>query len=103
MSTNNILTDLGHSLENIVIKQSSDVKREKNRGVLAMVFVILFFCVIFVTFIIGYYTDGFETNDYKDLLTTVSSILSGPLGFIIGFYFKERQESGNGTNEKVME
>ena len=103
MNTNNILTDLGQRLENIVIKQSSDVKREKNRGVLAMVFVILFFCVIFVTFIIGYYTDGFETNDYKDLLTTVSSILSGPLGFIIGFYFKERQESGNGTNEKVME
>ncbi|MGJ8713950.1 MAG: hypothetical protein ACSHXG_02560 [Maribacter stanieri] len=103
MSTNNILTDLGQRLENIVIKQSSDVKREKNRGVLAMVFVILFFCVIFVTFIIGYSTDGFETNDYKDLLTTVSSILSGPLGFIIGFYFKERQESGNGTNEKVME
>tara|TARA_R110000764_G_scaffold226936_2_gene316847 strand:+ start:248 stop:559 length:312 start_codon:yes stop_codon:yes gene_type:complete len=103
MNTNNILTDLGQRLENIVIKQSSDVKREKNRGVLAMVFVILFFCVIFVTFIIGYSTDGFETNDYKDLLTTVSSILSGPLGFIIGFYFKERQESGNGTNEKVME
>ena len=99
MSTNNILTDLGQRLENIVIKQSSDVKREKNRGVLAMVFVILFFCVIFVTFIIGYNSDGFETNDYKDLLTTVSSILSGPLGFIIGFYFKERQESGNGTNE----
>jgi len=101
MSTNDILTNLGQRLENVVIKQSAGEKREKNRGVLAMVFVVLFFCVIFVTFIIGYSTDGFETNDYKDLLTTVSSILSGPLGFIIGFYFKERQEIDSGTNDKV--
>ncbi|WP_350290363.1 hypothetical protein [uncultured Croceitalea sp.] len=103
MSTDNILSNLGQRIENIVIKQSADEKREKNRGVLAMVFVILFFCVIFVTFIIGYATDGFETNDYKDLLTTVSSILSGPLGFIIGFYFKERQESVSNTDERVAE
>ncbi|NJB69929.1 hypothetical protein GGR42_000391 [Saonia flava] len=103
MSTDNILTNLGQRLENIVIKQGADEKREKNRGVLAMVFVVLFFCVIFVTFIIGYATDDFETNDYKDLLTTVSSILSGPLGFIIGFYFKERQDSGNGGSSKVEE
>ena len=102
MSTDNILSNLGQRIENIVIKQGADEKREKNRGVLAMVFVVLFFCVIFVTFIIGYSTDGFETNDYKDLLTTVSSILSGPLGFIIGFYFKERQDSSR-TSENVTE
>ncbi len=99
MGSNNILTNLGERLENIVIKQSADEKREKNRGVLAMVFVVLFFCVIFVTFLIGYSTDGFQTDDYKDLLTTVSSILSGPLGFIIGFYFKERQVNDNGSAE----
>ncbi|WP_420322597.1 hypothetical protein [Flagellimonas sp.] len=89
----NILSNIGQRLENIVIKPNVDEKREKNRGVLAMVFVVLFFCVIFVTFLIGYNTKDFGTNDYKDLLTTVSSILSGPLGFIIGFYFKERQSA----------
>lgn len=87
----NILTDIGQRLESVVIKQSEGIKREKNRGVLAVLFVILFFFVIFLTFFIGYNTTDFTTDDYKDLLTTVSSILSGPLGFIIGFYFKERQ------------
>ncbi|WP_190808752.1 hypothetical protein [Flagellimonas sp. S3867] len=95
----NILSNIGQRLENIVIKPNVDEKREKNRGVLAMVFVILFFCVIFVTFIIGYNTSDFKTNDYKDLLTTVSSILSGPLGFIIGFYFKEKQSTPSNTEE----
>lgn len=87
----NILNELGNRIQNIVIKPKVQDKREKNRGILAMVFVILFFCVIFVTFVIGFNTANFGTDDYKDLLTTVSSILSGPLGFIIGFYFKEKQ------------
>ncbi|MEM7486700.1 MAG: hypothetical protein AAF348_15945 [Bacteroidota bacterium] len=91
----NILTDLGQRIHKVVVKKSTvDEKREKNRGALAFVFVILFFCVIFVTFVIGYTTEGFEIQDYKDLLTTVSSILSGPLGFIIGFYFKEKYDAG---------
>nr|WP_299382297.1 hypothetical protein [Allomuricauda sp.] len=89
----NIIADIGQRIENVVIKQSGDIKREKNRGVLAVLFVVLFFIVIFITFWIGYNTQEFGTEDYKDLLTTVSSILSGPLGFIIGFYFKERQVS----------
>lgn len=95
-----IISDIGQRIGNIVIEQSAHEKREKDRGVLAMVFVILFFCVIFVTFFIGYFSEDFETNDYKDLLTTVSSILSGPLGFIIGFYFKERQVSGQSQIEE---
>ncbi|WP_343486920.1 hypothetical protein [Allomuricauda sp. d1] len=91
----NILTNLGERIHKVVVEKSTvDEKREKNRGALAFVFVILFFCVIFVTMIIGYTTEGFAVEDYKDLLTTVSSILSGPLGFIIGFYFKEKYNSG---------
>nr|WP_299344746.1 hypothetical protein [Allomuricauda sp.] len=87
----NIITDIGERVQNIVIKQNEDMKREKNRGLLAILFVVLFFIVIFVTFWVGYNTEEFSIQHYKDLLTTVSSILSGPLGFIIGFYFKERQ------------
>ncbi len=93
---NNILKDLNARVHKVLVeKLSVDEKRERNRGTLAMVFVILFFCVIFVTFIIGYSTTDFGIQDYKDLLTTVSSILSGPLGFIIGFYFKEKYASGS--------
>ncbi len=90
MSTN-ALSSLGQRIENIIVKQSSDAKREKNRGVLALIFVVLFFGVIFASLWIGYHNKDFEIGDYKDLLTSISSILSGPLGFIIGFYFKEQQ------------
>ena len=95
MSTDNsFLKDLSDRVHKVVVEKSSaDEKRERNRGTLAMVFIILFFCVIFVTFAIGYTTENFDVQNYKDLLTTVSSILSGPLGFIIGFYFKERSSA----------
>lgn len=33
-----------------------------------------------------------ELDGYKDLLLAVSGILSGPLGFIIGYYFKSNKE-----------
>lgn len=33
--------------------------------------------------------------DIKDLLLALSGILSGPLGFIIGFYFKEDIQNKN--------
>lgn len=95
----NVLTDLSERIHKVTVEKSTvDEKRERNRGTLAMVFVILFFCVIFVTFIIGYTTEEFQIQDYKDLLTTVSSILSGPLGFIIGFYFKEKYATGTHTD-----
>jgi hypothetical protein len=31
----------------------------------------------------------YSVTDIKDILLAESGILSGPLGFIIGFYFKE--------------
>lgn len=97
----NILKELNQRIHKVVVKKSSvDEKRERNRGTLAMVFVILFFCVIFVTFIIGYTTEEFNIQDYKDLLTTVSSILSGPLGFIIGFYFKEKYSASAAASDE---
>jgi len=91
MSSSTILSDISQRMKNVVIAQNENFKREKDRGRLAMLFVVLFFIVIFVSFWVGYNTEEFTIEHYKDLLTTVSSILSGPLGFIIGFYFKERQ------------
>ncbi len=88
---NTLLKDMDQRLHKVRVERFTvDEKRERNRGTLAMVFVILFFCVIFLSFLIGYFTEDFGIQEYKDLLTTVSSILSGPLGFIIGFYFKEK-------------
>ncbi|MFR0895105.1 MAG: hypothetical protein ACLSGF_09830 [Alistipes onderdonkii] len=35
---------------------------------------------------------NYTPDDYKDLLVAVSGILSGPLGFIVGYYFKASKE-----------
>lgn len=69
------------------IDGSPEKKREDTRSEIAKIYIYAFFIVIGITFIVGL-INGFQVNDYKDLLIVVSGILSGPLGFIIGFYFK---------------
>lgn len=71
-------------------KSSSDQK-ENTRSRIAMVYVCAFFGVIVVVFGIGLFS-CFKVDEYKDMLVTVSGILSGPLGFIVGYYFKASKE-----------
>lgn len=61
-------------------------KREDTRSKVATLYVIGFFIVIFL----GFFTTWVfsESCDLKELLVAISGVLSGPLGFIIGFYFK---------------
>jgi len=66
---------------------SPEKKREDTRSKIAQVYVYAFYCTILATFLVGLYK-GFSVDEYSDLLVTISGILSGPLGFIIGFYFK---------------
>lgn len=63
-------------------KQKEDTRRK-----IAVFYVWGFFGTIAVVFGIGIYK-CFNVDDYVDMLIAVSAILSGPLGFIIGFYFK---------------
>lgn len=37
-------------------------------------------------------------DDIKNILLAISGVLSGPLGFIIGFYFKEEVQNKENTN-----
>lgn len=53
-------------------------------------FVIIIGGVILLTLIFCY-----SVTDIKDLLLAISGVLSGPLGFIIGFYFKEELQNKN--------
>lgn len=69
---------------------NSDPK-ENTRSIIAQIYVWAFFGVIAVVFIIGC-SYGFKVDEYKDMLVTVSGILSGPLGFIVGYYFKASKE-----------
>ena len=67
-------------------KGSSDPK-ENTRSRIAMIYVCAFFIVIAIVFVIGF-LKCFKVDEYKDMLVTVSGVLSGPLGFIVGYYFK---------------
>ena len=71
-------------------KGSSDPK-ENTRSRIAMIYVCAFFIVIDIVFVIGF-LKCFKVDEYKDMLVTVSGVLSGPLGFIVGYYFKASKE-----------
>lgn len=61
-----------------------DTVREKLANFYVKGYIFIIAGVLFVL-LLGCYT----INDIKDLLLALSGVLSGPLGFIIGFYFKE--------------
>lgn len=69
------------------VDDSPEQKRETTRSEIAKFYVYAFFSTIAFTFVVGL-LKCFEVKDYRDMLITVSGILSGPLGFIIGYYFK---------------
>ena len=66
-------------------------KREGTRSTIALFYVIGFLVIVAIVLLIGA-LNKFELVGYKDLLLAVSGILSGPLGFIIGYYFKSQKE-----------
>ena len=68
-------------------ENSPENKRENTRSEIAKFFVYAFFVVIFLVFLTCW-EKAWSIQDFSDLLLSVSGILSGPLGFIIGFYFK---------------
>lgn len=62
-------------------------KRETTRSHIALIYVIAYLFIIAGALILGAWK-GFTIQDNKDMLLAISGILSGPLGFIIGYYFK---------------
>lgn len=62
-------------------------KREGTRSSIALFYVIGYLAIIAFVLCIATWKN-FVISDYKDMLLAVSGILSGPLGFIIGYYFK---------------
>lgn len=72
-----------------LIRTTNAEKRETMRGQIAILYVSAFFAIILFGLVTAYVKD-FNTDEYSDILLTISGILSGPLGFIIGFYFKNK-------------
>ncbi len=72
----------------LITKEQRKGKRENVRSQIALNFILGFFLILFMAMCIGWYF-SFTTEQFKDMLVTISGILGGPLGFIIGFYFKD--------------
>jgi len=68
-------------------------KREDVRGVLSLVFLVGFFVVLIIGIISTLnISQGDPANNIKEIILTISGVLAGPLGFVIGFYFRSREE-----------
>lgn len=79
---------------NVEVNESKDDsrgRRESTRSLIALIYVACFFGAILIVFGIGFWFN-YTPDNYKDLLVAVSGILSGPLGFIVGYYFKASKE-----------
>lgn len=66
-------------------------KREDTRSKIALYYVIGFLGIVASVIIIFAYYE-LSVDDARDLLLAISGILSGPLGFIIGYYFKSHPD-----------
>lgn len=72
----------------VTLKKKRELVREK----LAIVFVIGLFLILIIGSILGFASDKEQVQNITDLILAFSGVLSGPLGFIIGYYFKRQEE-----------
>jgi len=69
------------------------------RAKIAWTFTIVFLFLVIVSLILPIATGLVGANLFDDpieaskvLVTTIASVLAGPFGFIVGFYFKQNSE-----------
>lgn len=67
-------------------------KREGARSIFAIIFLIGYLIILTIAMILGFMTDGDNVSNMKDLILAVSGILSAPMGFVVGYYFKKSEE-----------
>lgn len=71
--------------------ESQAQKRETTRSRIAIMYLSGFFLVLVIGMVFCW-CFAREVSGVKDMLVVISGILSGPLGFIIGYYFKASKE-----------
>lgn len=75
----------------ISAEDQSIVKREHTRSRLALLFIMGFFAVVFLSFMYATVVKS-SISELKEFLTSIIGAFSGLLGFIIGYYYKEAQK-----------
>ncbi len=74
------------------IKTTLSEKQEYTRGRFSLIFIIGYFAILVMASIVSLLSEGNKSDNLKETLLTVSGILSIPLGFVIGYYFKKGKE-----------
>ena len=92
LTSANPLTLFEQPSGHLTTKEQRAGKRESVRSQIALYYIIGFFSIIVIGLIIGLIRN-FDIKDYKDIMIAISGILSGPLGFIVGFYFKDNSDN----------
>ena len=70
-------------------------RREHTRSLIAFYYVLGFLVIVVAALISSFimlWRDKIEFENVTGILVTISGILSGPLGFIIGYYFKAQSD-----------
>ena len=82
--------DIGKTSD-LLAQDEKEKKRENTRSYIAMIYVVAYLFIIGSSLIFGLLNNS-SVDDNRDILLAISGILSGPLGFIIGYYFKASTE-----------
>ena len=67
-------------------------KREVTRSTFALIFLVGFIILLSLGMVLGFLMEGDQLNNTQEILLTISGILSGPLGFVVGYYFRRSEE-----------
>ncbi len=67
-------------------------KREGARSIFAIILLVGFLLMLLIAMILGFLTEGDNVANIKDLILTISGVLSAPMGFVVGYYFKKSEE-----------
>ena len=70
-----------------------EAKREETRKWIAYIALGGFFFLLGLIIIFGWLVKGGSIEDITQILTTTSGVLSGIVGAIVGFYFRETKDS----------
>ena len=86
-----ITSDNSPVISQLVAQSDQGNPKNETRKRIATTYVYSFLGIVGLTLAYMLFR-SYPTADIKDILLAESAILSGPLGFIIGFYFKEELE-----------
>lgn len=69
-----------------------EIQREQTRTRIAYIALYGYMGLLSIIIIIGWWILHLQIDDVLKILTTVAGILSGIVGAIIGFYFRDQQK-----------